>query len=66
MSWAAEPQVEHYQYTQTLDINEVLSIKSLKPESQCSVIEKELTYKDSQGQKHELIYEAVFSGCQNG
>ena len=68
MSQAAEPlvEVEHYSYGQTLDVNEVISVKALQPESSCGVIEKELTYKDSQGQEHEVVYEATGSGCQNG
>lgn len=68
MSQAAEPlvEVEHYSYGQTLEVKEVVSLKALQPESSCGVIEKELTYKDSQGQEHEVIYEAIGNGCQNG
>lgn len=68
VSHAAEPiaEVEHYSYGQALDVKEVVSVKALQPDSTCGVIEKKMTYKDSQGEAHEMIYEAVASGCQNG
>lgn len=74
MSWAAESvsefvvEVEYYSYGQALDVKEVISIKSLQPEALCGVVEKEMLYKDAQGQQHELVYKAVSNGigCSNG
>lgn len=68
MSWAegSVVEVDHYSYGQTLDVKEVLSVKTLQSDNLCGVVEKKMTYTDSQGQEHEVIYETVASGCQNG
>lgn len=67
---ANEPlEVEEYHYGMNLDVDQVVSVKSNQPDGQlsnCGLVEKEMIYKDSQGQQHDLKYEVMSTGCTNG
>ncbi|TWH76301.1 uncharacterized protein DUF2790 [Azomonas agilis] len=67
---ANEPlEVEEYHYGMNLDVGQVISVKPVQTDSQvssCGLVEKEMIYKDSKGQEHDLKYEVMATGCTNG
>lgn len=56
--------VEHYSYSQHLDIAHVISTTEIA--NVCAVVPVRLTYEDSKGQKHILEYRVMGNGCSNG
>jgi hypothetical protein len=56
--------IEHYQYGDMLDIAKVLEIDT--PVDVCAVVTSHMIYLDSKGSKHNLEYNIMGSGCQNG
>lgn len=56
--------VEHYSYSQHLDIDHVISISEIA--NVCAVVPVRMTYEDSKGQKHILEYRVMGNGCSNG
>ncbi|MGC5703031.1 DUF2790 domain-containing protein [Pseudomonas sp. NFXW11] len=61
----AEPiPIEHYSYSQTLDVAHVISISETP--NTCEVVPVRMTYEDSAGQRHILEYRVMGNGCSNG
>ncbi|WP_166359772.1 DUF2790 domain-containing protein [Pseudomonas akapageensis] len=56
--------VEHYTYSQQLDIAKVLSMSEIP--NVCEVVPARMTYEDSTGKKHILEYRVMGNGCSNG
>ena len=56
--------VEHYNYSQHLDIAKVLSMSPVA--DVCAVVPARMTYEDSQGHRHVLEYRVMGNGCSNG
>lgn len=64
---AAQPQspaVEQYTYGMKLDIAHVVSTTDVS--NVCGVVPAQMTYEDSQGQRHTLEYQVMGSGCTGG
>lgn len=60
-------EVEHYNYGMDLDIKHVISIKRTNNlGSMCGVTPVDMVYEDSHGQRHDMEYLSVVSGCGNG
>ncbi|WP_277962309.1 DUF2790 domain-containing protein [Pseudomonas sp. RIT-To-2] len=59
-----EVPVEHYTYSQHLDIAKVLNTSEIP--AVCEVVPARMTYLDSTGQKHILEYRVMGNGCSNG
>ncbi|WP_047275832.1 DUF2790 domain-containing protein [Pseudomonas lundensis] len=56
--------VEHYSYSQHLDIAHVISTTDIA--NVCAVVPMRMTYEDTNGQKHILEYRVMGNGCSNG
>ncbi|WP_077048295.1 DUF2790 domain-containing protein [Pseudomonas sp. KK4] len=56
--------VEAYTYGSKLDINKVITISDVPNE--CGPVSAQMTYEDSQGQRHVLQYQVMGNGCSNG
>ncbi|RON44201.1 hypothetical protein BK666_17730 [Pseudomonas frederiksbergensis] len=56
--------VESYSYGMKLDIQKVISISDTA--DQCGPVPTQMTYEDSQGQRHVLEYSIMGTGCSNG
>jgi len=56
--------VEHYSYSQHLDIAHVISTTDIA--NVCAVVPVRMTYEDTNGQKHILEYRVMGNGCSNG
>jgi hypothetical protein len=61
---ARQAQVETYSYGSTLDIKKVITVSDVPNE--CGPVPAQMTYEDSQGQRHVLQYQVMGSGCSNG
>lgn len=63
------PEFKQYQYGMPLDISKVVKVEYFLPEkakSFCGVIPAAMTYEDSKGEKHGLVYlYPETSGCTN-
>ena len=56
--------VESYTYGTTLDIKKIIVISDIPNE--CGPVPAQMTYEDSQGQRHTLQYQVMGTGCSNG
>ena len=56
---AESPDEAEYSYGQTVDVKEVVSVQTLTVADASGVVKQKMIYKDSQGQEHALVYEAV-------
>jgi hypothetical protein len=56
--------VESYVYGTTLDIKKIIAISDIPNE--CAPVPAQMTYEDSQGQRHILQYQVMGTGCSNG
>lgn len=61
---AAQPVLEHYDYSTHLDIAKVISLSTLP--NVCEVVPATMTYEDHQGQRHTIAYRAMGDGCSQG
>ncbi|MCC6076500.1 DUF2790 domain-containing protein [Pseudomonas sp. GCM10022188] len=63
------PEFKQYQYGMPLDISKVIKVEYFLPEKAktfCGVVPAALTYEDSKGEKHGLVYlYPETSGCTN-
>lgn len=61
------PEFKQYQYGMPLDISKVVKVEYFPPKEKfCGVIPATLTYEDSKGEKHGIIYlYPETSGCTN-
>lgn len=61
------PEFKEYQYGMPLDISKVVKMEYFPPEEKfCGVIPAAMTYEDSKGVKHGLVYlYPETSGCTN-
>ncbi|HGA2318285.1 TPA: DUF2790 domain-containing protein [Pseudomonas putida] len=60
---AVQTPVEHYSYSQHLDIARVVSISAVP--DVCEVVPARMTYDDSHGHRHVLEYRVLGNGCSN-
>ena len=66
-SAAAQPQspaVEQYTYGMKLDVAHVISTTDIS--NVCGVVPAQMTYEDSQGQRHTVEYQVMGNGCTGG
>ncbi len=56
--------VETYSYGSNLDIKKFISVSDVGPE--CGPVSAQMTYEDSQGQRHVMQYQVLGSGCSSG
>lgn len=56
--------VETYSYDTKLDIQNVITVSDIP--DQCGPVPAQMTYEDSQGQRHILQYQVMGTGCSNG
>ncbi|WP_213941293.1 DUF2790 domain-containing protein [Pseudomonas sp. dw_612] len=56
--------VESYSYGMKLDIQKIISISDTA--DKCGPVPTQMTYEDSQGQRHILEYSIMGTGCSNG
>ena len=56
--------VETYTYDTKLDIQKVIKVTDIADE--CGPAPAQMTYEDSQGQRHILQYQVMGTGCSNG
>jgi len=56
--------VETYTYDTKLDIQKVIKVTDIADE--CGPVPAQMTYEDSQGQRHILQYQVMGTGCSNG
>lgn len=61
---ASKPPIETYTYGSQLDIKKVISVTDVAPE--CGPVSAQMTYEDSQGQRHVMQYQVLGTGCSNG
>lgn len=61
---AVNTPVETYTYDMKLDVQKVIAITEAS--DQCGATPVQMTYQDSQGQRHVLEYQVVGTGCSNG
>jgi hypothetical protein len=61
---ASKTPVETYSYGSNLDIKKVIAMSEVSPE--CGPVSAQMTYEDSQGQRHILQYQVLGTGCSNG
>jgi hypothetical protein len=61
---ASKPSIETYTYGSKLDIKKVIAVTDVPNE--CGPVPAQMTYEDSQGQRHVLQYQVMGSGCSNG
>ena len=60
-------QIEHYNYSQSLDVKGVIKMSTASEINLvCGPVEAHMIYLDSIGVKHNLEYEIMGYGCQNG
>lgn len=60
-------EVEHYNYGTDLDVKRVISIKRINNlGTLCGVTPVDMVYEDSRGQRHDVEYLSMVSGCGNG
>ena len=57
--------VEHYNYSQDLDVAKVIQITTGNTNS-CGPISAHMIYQDSKGVEHNLEYTRLGEGCENG
>lgn len=55
--------VEQYDYSTRLDVAHVISIT--EPANECAPVPVQMTYEDSQGQRHVLQYQIMGTGCSS-
>lgn len=60
----SNPPVESYTYGMKPDIQKVISISETG--DQCGPVPAQMTYEDSQGQRHVMQYQVMGTGCSNG
>lgn len=58
-----DPAAEQYDYSTRLDVAHVVSIT--EPANECAPVPVQMTYEDSQGQRHVLQYQIMGTGCSN-
>lgn len=58
----ADP-AQTYRYGQPLDIAKVIDAGDIP--DVCAVVPVTMTYEDSQGQRHSLVYRVMGKGCSN-
>jgi hypothetical protein len=56
--------VETYTYDTKLDIQKVITVSDIP--DLCGPVPAQMTYEDSQGQRHVLQYQVMGTGCSNG
>jgi hypothetical protein len=56
--------VDTYTYDMKLDIQKVITVSDIP--DQCGPVPAQMTYEDSQGQRHILQYQVMGTGCSNG
>jgi len=61
---ASQIPVETYAYGMKLDIQKIITVSETGDE--CAPVPKQMTYEDSQGQRHILQYQVMGTGCSNG
>jgi hypothetical protein len=61
---ASQIPVETYSYGMKLDIQKIITVTDTGDE--CAPVPKQMTYEDSQGQRHILQYQVMGTGCSNG
>jgi hypothetical protein len=61
---ASKIPVETYTYSTRLDVQKVIAITDIA--DQCGPVPMQMTYEDSQGQRHVLQYQVMGTGCSNG
>lgn len=61
---ANKPPIETYTYGSKLDIKKVISVTDVAPD--CGPVPAQMTYEDSQGQRHVMQYQVMGSGCSDG
>ncbi|MFJ3368405.1 DUF2790 domain-containing protein [Pseudomonas sp. NPDC086251] len=60
----SNPPVENYAYGTKLDIKKVIAVSDIP--DQCGPVPAQMTYEDSNGQRHILQYQVMGTGCSNG
>jgi hypothetical protein len=58
------PAVEQYTYGMKLDVAHVVSTTDVS--NQCGIVPAQMTYEDSQGQRHTVEYQVWGNGCSGG
>ncbi|MBU0521510.1 MULTISPECIES: DUF2790 domain-containing protein [Pseudomonas] len=61
---AGKTPVERYTYSTQLDIKKVIAVTDIANE--CGPVPAQMTYEDSNGQRHVLQYQVMGTGCSNG
>ena len=61
---ASQIPVESYTYGMKLDIHKIITVSEVANE--CAPVPAQMTYEDSQGQRHILQYQVMGTGCSNG
>ncbi|MEJ5056616.1 MULTISPECIES: DUF2790 domain-containing protein [unclassified Pseudomonas] len=61
---ASKSAVETYTYGSKLDVKKVIAVSDVPAE--CGPVSAQMTYEDSQGQRHILQYQVMGTGCSNG
>ncbi|AWY44029.1 DUF2790 domain-containing protein [Pseudomonas putida] len=56
--------VETYSYGTHLDIKKVIAVSDVPNE--CGPVPAQMTYEDSNGQRHVVQYQIMGNGCSNG
>ncbi|MEC4561417.1 conserved exported protein of unknown function [Pseudomonas sp. JV551A1] len=59
----AQITVEPYSYSQSLDIAHVVAVTPVPPV--CDVVPMQLTYDDSNGERHVMEYRIMGNGCSD-
>ncbi|SDH38316.1 DUF2790 domain-containing protein [Pseudomonas panipatensis] len=58
------PAVEQYTYGMKLDVAHVVSTTDVS--NQCGIVPAQMTYENSQGQRHTVEYQVWGNGCSGG
>ncbi|MBV6821813.1 DUF2790 domain-containing protein [Pseudomonas sp. PD9R] len=61
---AIKAPVETYSYGTKLDIKKVITVTDIP--NVCGPVPAQMTYEDSNGQRHVLQYQVMGTGCSNG
>jgi hypothetical protein len=61
---AAGAPVEPYTYSTELDIHKVIAVSDIP--NACGPVPAQMTYEDSNGQRHVMQYQVMGTGCSNG
>ena len=61
---ASKTPVESYTYGTKLDIKKIITVTDIPDD--CGPVPAQMTYEDSQGQRHILQYQVMGTGCSNG